>query len=63
MDRVVGEFKCDGTLHLQFWEDDYNHNISDFTVPKTDAKRLYYELRDYFEEHGEVIPEGNELEF
>ena len=63
MDRVVGEFKRDGTLHLQFWEDDYNHNISDFTVPKIDAKRLYYELRDYFEERGEVIPKGNELDF
>lgn len=62
MDRVIGEFKRDGTLYLQFWEDDYNHNISDFTVPNRDAKRLYYELRDYFEERGESLPESYEFD-
>jgi len=62
MDRVIGEFRPNGTLHLQFWEDDYNHNISDFTVPKIDAKHLYYELRDYFEERGEDLPKCYEFD-
>ena len=54
MERVIGEFKNDGLLHLQFWEDEYNHNISDFAVPEVDAKTLYYELRDYFKQHVET---------
>ena len=50
----MGEFKNDGLLHLQFWEDEYNHNISDFAVPEADAKKLYYGLRDYFKQRVET---------
>ena len=60
MERVIGEFKNDGLLHLQFWEDEYNHNISDFAVPEVDAKELYYELRDYFKQRVETAIDKKE---